>query len=43
MLRWAADDSREEYRHLAKIPCWEVPLMEVVLKADIDRWPFKRV
>jgi ATP-dependent DNA helicase RecQ len=43
MFRWAADDSREEYRHLVKIPCWELPLMEVVMEVDIDRWPLKRV
>ncbi len=30
MLRWTVDDSREDYRHLAKTPAWELPLLEVV-------------
>jgi ATP-dependent DNA helicase RecQ len=32
MLRWSADDSREPYRHLARTPSWELPLMEWVLE-----------
>jgi len=32
MVRWSADDSREAYRHLARTPFWELPLMEVVVE-----------
>ena len=30
MVRWTVDDGREAYRHLAKTPSWELPLLEVV-------------
>ncbi len=34
MIRRTIDESGEQYRHLAMIPSWELPLMEVVFQED---------